>query len=148
MGIVMKLAELLNSKSAVKTLTVNVLAEDMYVPEQCTATVGCAHADVTLLIAKNNHTLMMVAHASATVDFANNTLIDFDLLREPHDYICLSEIEDFKDTPYDLHDIDSYLSDNETLITWVKNNQRKLCQMSLEDFQSLPLTVHGAYSKE
>lgn len=144
----MKLAELLNSKSAVKTLTVNVLAEDMYVPEQCTATVGCVHADVTLLIAQNNHTLMMVAHASATVNFTNNTLIDFDLLREPHDYICMSEIEDFKDTPYDLHDIDSYLSDNETLITWVKNNQRKLCQMSLEDFQSLPLTVHGVYSKE
>ena len=60
----------------------------------------------------------------------------------------MSEIEGFKDTPYDLHDIDSYLSDNETLITWVKNNQRKLCQMSLEDFQALPLTVHGNYSKE
>lgn len=144
----MKLAELLNDATAIQTLSINVQADDTYVPEQCTATVGCVHADVTLLIAQNNHTLMMVAHASATVNFANNTLIDFDLLREPHDYICLSEIEGFKDTPYDLHDIDSYLSDNETLITWVKNNQRKLCQMSLEDFQALPLTIHGNYSKE
>lgn len=144
----MKLAELLNSKSAVKTLTVNVLAEDLYVPEQCTATVGCVHADVTLLTAQNNHTLMMVAHASATVNFTNNTLIDFALLKEPNDYICLSEIEGFKDILYDLHDVDSYLSDNETLITWIKNNQRELSQMSLEDFQSLPLTVHGVYSKE
>lgn len=144
----MKLAELLNDATAIQTLSINVQADDTYVPEQCTATVGCVHADVTLLIAQNNHTLMMVAHASATVNFTNNTLIDFDLLREPHDYICMSGIEDFKDTPYDLHDIDSYLSDNETLITWVKNNQRKLCQMSLEDFQALPLTVHGNYSKE
>ena len=46
----MKLAELLNGATATQTLSINVQADDAYVPEQCTATVGCVHADVTLLI--------------------------------------------------------------------------------------------------
>lgn len=37
----MKLAELLNGATATQTLSINVQADDAYVPEQCTATVGC-----------------------------------------------------------------------------------------------------------
>lgn len=145
---VMKVAELLNDKTAVKTLTVNVFAEDMYVPEQCTATVGCVHADATLVIQQGSHMLMMVAHASATVDFANNALIDFTLLREMNDYIYMSKIEGFSPVPYNLYEVNNRFGDNETLTAWIKTAQRDLSKMSFEDFKSLPLTIHGTYSEE